>query len=287
MPGILKSINYWSFPGGLEGTLSIDDALNLAKEYGFEAIELGVADAGALTLDATEGECKQIRAKAEGMGLSLASLASGLYWDRSLGDCDEAKRAKAKDDLEKMILIATWLGARTLLTIPGAVEVFFLPERPIYPYQDVLKYATEGLRAVLPTAADHQVRLGIENVWNKFLLSPAEMAWFIDQFDSPWIGAYVDVGNMLPYGYPEQWLRLLGKRVVGIHFKDFRKSVGTVDGFVDLLEGDVNWPEVMNAIAEIGYEGPIPAEMIPGYKHHPMVRVANTTRAMDAILGRE
>ena len=228
----------------------------------------------------------RIRGAAGEMGLSLASVASGLYWDRALGDCDPAKRAQAKDDLEKMIRIAHWLGAKTLLTIPGAVEVFFLPERPIYPYDEVLRHATEGLRSVLPAAERYQVRLGIENVWNKFLLSPAEMAWFIDQFDSAWIGAYVDVGNVLLYGYPEQWLRVLGKRVVGIHFKDFRKAVGTIDGFVDLLEGDVNWPEVMNAIAEIGYDGPIPAEMIPGYRHHPMVRVANTSQAMDAILAR-
>ena len=111
------------------------------------------------------------------------------------------------------------------------------------------------------------------------------MAWFIDQFESPWIGAYVDVGNMLAYGYPEQWLRMLGKRVVGIHFKDFRKAVGTIDGFVDLLEGDVNWPEVMKAHRQVWRHGRIPAEMIPGYRHHPMVRIANTSRAMDAILG--
>lgn len=283
---LLKSINYWSFPGGLEGTLDVFDALKLAKELGFQAIELGIGDAGALHLGTTEGECYKIRAKASEMGLSIPSVASGLYWDRALGDGDPAKRAKAQDDLQKMIQIASWLGAKTLLTIPGAVEVFFLPERPIYPYDDVLKHAIEGLKAVLPVAEKHQVRLGIENVWNKFLLSPAEMAWFIDQFESPWIGAYVDVANVLLYGYPEQWLRVLGKRVVGIHFKDFRKAVGTIEGFVDLLEGDVNWPEVMKAIHEIGYDGPLPAEMIPGYKYHPLVRVANASRAMDAILGR-
>jgi hexulose-6-phosphate isomerase len=283
---LLKSINYWSFPGGLEGSLDVVEAMRLAKEHGFEAIELGIGDSGALHLGTTEDECRAMRGKADEIGISIPSVASGLYWDRSLGDCDSAKRNRAKDDLEKMIRIASWLGAKTLLTIPGAVEVFFLPERPIYPYGDVLRYATEGLRAVLPTAQQFEVRLGIENVWNKFLVSPGEMAWFIDQFDSPWIGAYVDVGNMLPYGYPDQWLRHLGRRVVGIHFKDYRKGVGTADGFVDLLEGDVDWPEVMKAISEIGYEGPIPAEMIPGYKHHPIVRIANTSRAMDAILGR-
>jgi len=283
---LIKSINYWSFPGGLEGSLDVYEALKLAKEHGFEGIEFGIGDSGAVHLGSTENECRQIRAGAHELGLATGSVASGLYWDRALGDGDPVKRERAKDDLEKMIRIAHWLGAKTLLTIPGAVEVFFLPERPIYPYDEVLKYATEGLKAVLETAERFQVRLGIENVWNKFLVSPAEMAWFIDQFESPWIGAYVDVGNMLPYGYPEQWLRVLGKRVVGIHFKDFRKSVGTIDGFVDLLEGDVNWPEVMKAIREIGYDGPIPAEMIPGYAHYPMVRVANTSRAMDAILGR-
>ena len=112
------------------------------------------------------------------------------------------------------------------------------------------------------------------------------MAGFIDSFDSPYLGAYFDVANVLPFGYPEQWLRILGKRVVGVHFKDYRRAVGTAEGFVDLLEGDVNWPEVVKALEEIGYEGPVAAEMIPRYRHYPLVRAANASRAMDAILGR-
>src|SRR5205823_5128540 len=130
----------------------------------------------------------------------------------------------------------------------------------------------------------HRVRLGIENVWNRFLISAQDMKTFLDQFASPWIGAYMDVGNLLPFGYAEQWLRFLGKQVVGVHFKDFRRAVGTAEGFVDLLEGDVNWPEVMVALREIAYDGPVVAEMIPPYKHCPLVRVANTSRAMDAII---
>jgi hexulose-6-phosphate isomerase len=126
--------------------------------------------------------------------------------------------------------------------------------------------------------------MGIENVWNKFLLSPQETAAFIDQFNSQYIGAYVDVANLMRVGHPQDWLRHLGHRVVGIHFKDYRVSVGTIDGFVDLLEGDVNWPEVMSAIREIGYDGPIPCEMIPQYRHCPEVRIANASNAMDAIL---
>ena len=127
-----KSINYWSFPGGLEGSLDVYEALRLAKEHGFEAIELGIGDLGALHLGTSEGECRRIRAAAQEMGLSTASVASGLGCTG--GDCDPAKRAKAKDDLEKMIRIANWLGAKTLLTIPGAVEVFFLPDLPTDPY---------------------------------------------------------------------------------------------------------------------------------------------------------
>ena len=185
-----------------------------------------------------------------------------------------------------MTYITAWLGARTLLTIPGAVDIFFKPDAPVLSYDIVWERTTEGLRRVLPLAETLGVSLGIENVWNKFLLSPLEMARFIDSFDSPAIGAYVDVANILPYGYPQQWLKILGRRVVGIHFKDFRRAVGTIEGFVDLLEGDVDWPEVMAAIMEIGYDGPLVAEMIPLYKHYPEVRVANTSRAMDAIMER-
>jgi hexulose-6-phosphate isomerase len=284
---LLKAINYWSFPGGLEGSLSPFEAIHLAKEHGFEAIELCIGDSGtAFGTDATEDTCTALVAEASKVGVKIASVASGLYWDRNLADSQPEKRAQAVADLEKMIPITAWLGAKTLLTIPGAVEVFFLPERPVLSYDFVHQHATEGLKKVLPTAETHQVRLGIENVWNKFLLSPIEMRDFIDQFKSPWIGAYVDVANVVPFGFAEQWIRILGPRVAGVHFKDYRKAVGTIEGFVDLLEGDVNYGEVVKALHEIGYNGPVPAEMIPGYKTNPMVRIANTSRAMDAILGR-
>lgn len=283
---ILKSINYWSFPGGLEATLCPFEAIKLAAEHGYDAIELCLGDGPEMDLNTSEEFCQKLVQEAKDFNISIPSVASGTYWGRSLADGDPAIREQAKQDLEKMLQITHWLRAKTLLTIPGAVDVFFLPDREKLPYDHVWKYATEGIRAVLPTAERCQVRMGIENVWNRFLLSPQEMAAFVDQFDSPWVGAYVDVANLLPFGYAEDWLRHLGKRVVGVHFKDFRRAVGTVEGFVDLLEGDVNWPEVVAALNEIGYDGPVAAEMIPGYKHHPMVRIKNTSNAMDAILGR-
>ena len=283
---ILKSVNYWSYPGGLDGTLSLHDFFKKAKRDGFEAVEVAIGDSGELALDADEASCRELRKQAEDMGLKIPSAASGLYWAYSLASAEKADRERARHALERMLEISSWFGAKTLLTIPGAVDVFFLPEREAQPYDEVLAYATEGLRSVLGIAEQFGVRMGIENVWNRFLLSPTEMAAFLDSFDSPWIGSYMDVANVLPFGYPEQWLRILGKRIVGIHFKDYRRAVGTAEGFVDLLEGDVNWPEVVKAIGEIGYQGPVACEMLPLYKHYPEVRVQNASRAMDAILGR-
>jgi L-ribulose-5-phosphate 3-epimerase len=283
---VLKSINYWSLPGGLEGTLPVESFIETARKHGYNSVELCIGESGALGLDISQARCREIGEAAKQAGLSIASTASGLYWAYSLASESAQDRERAVEALQSMIRITSWLGARTLLTIPGAVDVFFQPEQPPLSYDFVMGRAGEGLERVLPVAEKMGVKLGIENVWNKFLLSPLEMSLFIDSFKSPAIGAYVDVANILPYGYPEQWLRILGRRVVGVHFKDFRRAVATVEGFVDLLEGDVNWPEVMAAIAEIGYDGPVVAEMIPLYKHYPEVRVANTSRAMDAILGR-
>ncbi|HET6644044.1 MAG TPA: sugar phosphate isomerase/epimerase family protein [Fimbriimonadales bacterium] len=281
---ILKSINYWSMPGGLDGSLSLQEFFGLAAKYKFPAVEVAVGETGGLNLSTSEEECQKILATAETEGVKIASVASGLYWSRSVGDAEASSRSAAQGDLRKMLQITAWLGCRTLLVIPGSVDVFFNPDRAPIDYKVVWDRASEGIRSCLDDAQRLDVRMGIENVWNKFLLSPMEMASFIDQFGSAHVGAYVDVGNCLLYGYPQQWLRILAERVVGIHFKDFRKAVGTVEGFVDLLEGDVDWPEVKDAIKEIGYEGPIAAEMIPQYKHHPLVRVANTSAAMDAIL---
>jgi len=281
---VLKTLNYLSFPGGLENAYPLDQAIRDARNLGFQGLELCVGDSGVLTLNATEDECRAIAASAKDEGLELPSLCSGLYWERSLGDSEPAKRERAGNDIRRMLDIARWLGAKTLLVIPGAVDVFFLPDREPQSYDEVWKRAAEGLRELAGDAERAGVRIGIENVWNKFLLSPIEMLHFLDECDSEWTGAYLDVGNVLLYGYPEQWIRILGDRLVGVHFKDFRRSVGTVEGFVDLLEGDVDWPAVVSALREVGYTGHVAAEMIPGYRHHPMRRIAAASAAMDAIL---
>ncbi|RPJ45010.1 MAG: sugar phosphate isomerase/epimerase, partial [Chloroflexi bacterium] len=123
------------------------------------------------------------------------------------------------------------------------------------------------------------VTICIENVWNKFLLSPLEMKGFIDSFGSPCVGSYFDVGNVLLTGYPDQWIRILGPRIRRVHIKDFKKSVGTAAGFCDLLEGDVDFDAVKKALSGIQYSGYVTAEIIPYVPGGPQ----KTARAMKKI----
>jgi hexulose-6-phosphate isomerase len=284
---MLKGINAWSFPGAFEDKVNPADAIRWAKQYRYEAVELCIGEAGSqLGTDVSESKCKELVEIAKDEGIKLNTTASGLYWGRSLGDPDKSVRLAAKDDLKRMLQICSWLGAKVHLTIPGAVDVFFLPDRPKHDYMEVWKYASEGIAELIPHASALGVKMGIENVWNKLFMTPGEMAQFVDQFQSDSVGVLFDVGNVIPFGYPEMWIRNLAHRIFAVHVKDFRRDVGTAAGFVDLLEGDVNWPEVMAALKEIGFDGALVAEMIPHYQHYATVRVANTSNALDAILER-
>jgi len=162
--------------------------------------------------------------------------------------------------------------------------VFFNPASEVIPYDILFARAKEGTQRLLRTAEQCKVALCVENVWNKFLLSPIEMRDFIDGFDSEFVAAYLDVGNVLAFGYPQHWIRILGKRIKRVHFKDYKVSAGGANGFCDLLEGDVNWPEVIKALKAVGYDGFCTAEMVPTYRTSPLVRIQNTSNAMDAIL---
>jgi len=185
-----------------------------------------------------------------------------------------------------MLELAQAGGMKTILVVPGAVDICFIPSEPVVSYDVVYDRVVEGIRKLIPDCERTGVRIGLENVWNRVFLSPLEFRNLIDQFDSPCIGAYFDVGNVILTGYPEQWIRILGSRIYSVHFKDFRTSVGTLSGFVDLLEGDVNWPEVMSAFQEVGYDGAVVAET-GTYRHYPIASVEATSNAMDYILGRK
>lgn len=283
---LIKGISYWSFPGGLEGTKPAAEAFADAKKAGFESVEVCLSVTGDVSLETTEKSAKEIIKSASDAGVRISSVATGLFWGKSLSASDPKVRAEASDIGKKLMDVAAWLDTGAVLFIPGAVDIFFDPSAEVVDYGKVYGLATDAVAALLPQAEATKTAICIENVWNKFLVGPAELAAFIDQFKSEWVGSYFDVGNCMITGYPEQWIRFLGKKIKRVHFKDFRRGVGTADGFVDLLSGDVNWPEVIKAFGEVGYNSFVTAEMIPPYKHYPEVLVANTSRAMDAILGR-
>jgi L-ribulose-5-phosphate 3-epimerase len=279
---VKKGINSWSFKEGMP----VKECIFLAKKAGFQGIELSLNDTGVISLESREKDLLDIKAYAETVEIELPSVASGLYWSYPLTSQIKARRDKAKDIVKKQLETAAILGADTILVVPGAVGVDFIPDAEVVSYDKAYENALESLIELKAAAESYKVSIGIENVWNKFLLSPLEMRDFIDKIDSPYIGSYFDVGNVLYSGYPEQWIRILGERIKKVHFKDFRRSIGNLSGFVDLLAGDVNYPEVMKAFDEIGYTGYAFGEMIPNYTHYTSQIIFNTSNSMDRIFGR-
>ena len=257
------SASYWIFDGGLDGSLPINSAIEQASRMGFEGIELGIASEGELTHNTTQAECEKIVREAEKHGLEISGVASGESWTTSPTANDEDVRKKIIDFTQKALQVTQWLGTDAYLFVPGAVEVFFLPEAEVIPYDVCYQRASEAISQLVPVAEKLGVAIAVENVWNKFLLSPLEMREFIDNFNTSQVGVYFDVGNVLLTGYPDQWIRILGSRIKRVHIKDFKRSVGTADGFVDLLDGDVDFEAVKQALSEINYNGYVTAEMIP------------------------
>ena len=283
---LLKSVNGWTYPGAFAGAVSVPELARVARRDGFEAIEPAVQDNSDLTPTTTETEAREMARIAREEGAPILTLASGLYWDHALGDADPESRKIADEQLRAMIRLAAWTGARTLLTIAAVVSAGWLPDRPRQRMDEVLARSKDGLAAIVPYAAEHGVRLGIENVHSGCLLTPTEMREYVASFASPWVGAYVDVGNGLLYAPSEDWLRILGPHLVGVHFKDYRKAAGQDAGFGPLLSGDVDWPEVIRALEETGYDGPVAVEMIPAPRFHPEANARLASLALDHILGR-
>ena len=278
-----KGISIWSFP---EGTLA--ESFALAAEAGFEGVEVALDEgAGEITLDSTEKDLLKVKEEAKKSGIELYSVASGLYWSYYLSDSDEAVRSKAQDIVKKQLETAAILGCDSILVIPGCVNAEFAIPGKIMDYATCYENALDSIMKVKEYAEQYKVNIGLENVWNKFLLSPMEMRDFIDKVGSDYVGSYLDIGNTLANGYPEHWISCLGDRIKKIHFKDYRVEAGGLHGFVDLLAGDVNYPAVMEELKKIGYDGWVTAEMIPNYKYHTETIIYNTSNAMDSILGRK
>lgn len=277
-----KSISIWSFYGDWD----LKQKLQLAKDAGFEGFEIDVSGDGPINLETTEEELDQIADLANEVGITLSGLATGMYWEFNPASETLETQSKARQVLAKQIHAASHLKIDTILVVPGSVGADFIPGCEEIRYDKVWERGTAFIHQAIPLAEELGVNIGIENVWNKFLLSPLEMKVFIDQFDTPHVGSYFDAGNVLATGYPEHWIPILNERIKRVHFKDYRRAVGSVDGFCDLLSGDINWPGVMHALRDIGYDGWVAAEMIPPvpfYKYAPETLIDNTSRAMDSI----
>ena len=277
-----KGINIWSFPPA-----SIKESLALAKDAGFEGVELGLLAEGEVSLKSTERELLEVKKSADANGIELYSIATGLYWEHWLTDDCKKERELTKDIIKKHLETAKTLGCDTILVVPGSVHAEFAAPGKVVDYQDAYDRALEGICEVKEYAEKLEVNIGIENVWNQFLTSPIEMKEFIDKVNSPFVGSYFDVGNVLFNGHPEHWIKILGNRIKKVHFKDYRVAAGGLHGFVDLLAGDVDYPAVVKALQEVGYDGWVSAEMIPNYKHYTETIIYNTSNAMDRILGRK
>lgn len=276
---IKKGISIWSFP-----PLSYKEVFEKAKNAGFDCVELSLTEEGELGLRSGEKLILSVKKMAEDIGIELKSFASNLAWANPITSGDKKIRENGVKYLNRQIEVAGVLGADTVLLVPGYVGVDFIPGSEVVDYEDAYKRAEDGISQAIQTAKKCKVAIGIENVWNKFLLSPLEMRSFIDSFKSEYVGSYLDVGNVIYSGYPEQWIKILAHRIKKVHFKDYRRSVGTLDGFVDLLAGDVDYTAVMEALRSINYDSVCTAEMIPPYKQNTIQTIYSASKSMDAIL---
>ncbi|ABW02320.1 sugar phosphate isomerase/epimerase family protein [Caldivirga maquilingensis] len=244
---------------------SLVEELKLIKEAGFDGVEFtfseanealpSVSDRGYLRIEYLNDDVEVLRKASNEVGLEVHSIRSGLLWRYPLTSLDSGIRGKAISIVERELEACHRLGATALLIVPGVVN-------EDTPYDKAYESAKNALSALVKRAEDLGVNLAIENVCNNLLQSPLEFARFIDELASPMIGAYLDIGNVMDcrLGYPQHWIKILGGRIKRVHVKDY--SIG-LRGVVDLFNGDVNWPAVMKALRDVGYDGYLTAELHP------------------------
>src|SRR6266852_2862734 len=232
----------------LPARLSYTERMKLARDVGFEVVQ-------ALTTP-DQKEAEEIKKAADSANIRIDSVMNMDHWKYPLSSSDSTAVEKSLVGMRTSLHNAKLWGSDAVLLVPAVVN-------PQTSYHDAWTRSQREIRKLVPLAEELKVVIGIEEVWNKFLLSPLEMAAYIDEFHSPWIKAWFDVGNVLLYGYPQDWIRTLGKRIVKVHLKDFKRKE---DGYawVNLGEGDVDWAAVRQAFGEIGYAGSAVTELEKG-----------------------
>ena len=258
-----KALNYWVF-GGFGPNKTPCEFIDFAKAQGLDGVELTLGDCLPVTID--EAECRRIAAYAKDRDIGLRTMATGHYGAESLGADDEEERLRAVAFTRKYLQIAAWIGAETILVVPGYTSVAWDPSRPRVSYGRCWEQSTKSLKELVPLAEELGVNIALENVWMRFLLSPMEWRLFLDQFDSERVGMYLDLGNCQVYLPGEDYSELLGERIKAVHIKNWKggDSGGGLHGFGDsLFAGDVDYAKAFAALGRIGYTGPFTVEMIP------------------------
>ncbi len=245
-------VNCWTFPRGTP----LAAAAREARAAGFDCIEPTVEAEGELTPSTGEEDCRRLAEAIRAEGVEIASLASGLFWATPFTAPDSKVRRQALQLAVACLERARWMGAPVVLVVPGMVTHPKTNEF-LCSYQDALLHCLQALQELVPEAERRDVRVGIENVWNGFLVSPVELREMLDRVNSSWVGAYFDTGNVVRYGVPQDWIRTLGARILRVHLKDYDARIGGRQGFCRLGEGTVDWAAVMGALRRTHYDGPL------------------------------
>lgn len=257
---IFTSVEYSMLPE----TATIPERFQIAKDAGFERIECPT------TRDPDQAQ--KMKDAAAAAGITIHSVMNMDHWKYPLSSSDPAVVERSLEGARVSLHNAKLWGADTILLVPAVVNAETS-------YRDAYQRSQENIRKLIPLAEELEVIIAIEEVWNKFLLSPLEFARYIDEFQSPWIRSYFDVGNVVLYGYPQDWIRTLGPRIAKLHIKDFswKKLVAK---WVPLGEGDIDWHAIYAALREIGYKGTATVELPAG----DAVYLKEVNRRLNAIL---
>ncbi len=260
-PAITKGLVFDMVPG----SLPYADRFKLVRDTGFEVVQ-------ALT-EPDERKAEAMKQAADAANIRIDSVMNVDHWQYPLSSSDPAVVEKSLAGMRTSLQNAKLWGADVVLLVPAVVN-------PQTSYRDAWTRSQAQVRKLMPLAEQLKVVIGIEEVWNKFLLSPLEMARYIDELHSPWVRAWFDVGNVVLYGYPQDWIRTLGKRIVKVHLKDFKRKEGGY-AWVNLGDGDVDWAAVRQAFTDIGYGGSVIAELDGGDEAY----LRDVSRRIDRLLG--
>lgn len=282
-----KSINLWAFP--YPQRMNLKECLQLAKDAGFDGIELNYDLENDLSPKSGTKDYHDIRRLADKIGIQISGLCSFLFWPYPLTSNDPDKRAKGMELAGQIAQAAHDMGVENVLLVPGAVDIPWRDDYEPVPNDLCDRRAKEAVRTLASQAEKLKIFLNIENIFfNGYLMTPMEMNDFVDSFQSEYVKIHFDTGNISIFQYPEHWVPVMGSRIKNTHFKEFSKKSTdhSLETFRPLLDGTTNWPVVMEELDKVGYRGYVTFEYFHPYPHYPEALIHQTSDSLDRILGR-